>query len=80
MNLVTIYTEKNEMEAALTKGFLEAQGIQATITASSNSRYGFWVELDPQGPNRPFDVMVSEKDAHEAWELLKERNKRNGNL
>jgi len=79
MSAITVHTDKNEMEASMTKGFLAIHGIRAIITPSSKPGYGYWVELDPQGPSRPYDIIVSEQEAKEAIELLKERDKENSN-
>lgn len=68
---VKIYTAENEIDASITKGYLESTDIPATI-APSNSSLG----LNPQvnrGPVKSFDVFVEGDKAEEAKKLLEER-------
>ncbi len=65
-NLVVVYTAAGQIEASLIKGLLEAAGIPA-MTSQEGAGVAYGLTVGPLGEAR---ILVREKDAAEARELL----------
>jgi len=68
---IKIYSATNEMDATLTKGYLQSFGIDSTSAPGNDS-----LNLSPQvnkGPNTSFDLFVEESDAEEVKNILGDR-------
>lgn len=70
MKHLQVASANDEIEASITKGYLENLGIKSKIISINNnlpSRYSMVT-------NRPFGIYVEETKAEEAKKILKERN------
>ncbi len=73
MSKIKIFTAQNEFEAMLLKGYLENNGIKASVAPGVSS---LTFKQGSRGPNVGYDIFVNEDKAEKAIKLLKE----NGNL
>jgi hypothetical protein len=65
---VEVYSSNNELDASIIKGYLETNGISASIATGADS-----LGLNPRvlrGPNVPYSIFVEEDKAVEAREIL----------
>ncbi|MGB8816254.1 MAG: hypothetical protein WCC74_03445 [Minisyncoccia bacterium] len=72
---IVVYSSDNELDASITKGYLEANGILASIATGADS-----LGLNPRvlrGPNVPYSVFVEEDKLIEAKEILNKRTLNN---
>lgn len=69
MNFVQVYTSKDEMDAAITKGYLESLGIKASISPENRTFISRYLTY-PMGPHA---VYVEKEKVEEAKKVLAER-------
>ena len=67
---VKIYKVEGELNASITKGYLESFGIHTSIAPGSMSLG----KNGSRGPNVGFDIFAEESEAEEAVQILKERD------
>ena len=69
---VKIYTAENEMDASITKGYLESFDVE-TFTAPGENSLGGNPKVN-RGPNVGFDIFVEDDKSEEAIKILAERD------